>query len=210
MLFNLNIRNISFIFATLNLTASAFTNPISLSSSCDPSIANVNTSPISFGNQWKTLCQTDKENAFQARTIDLLKHSSKVLAPFALAILLVTHPNPSNAAEGGASNVANSKLAKGGASTLQSGRTSSLTRGVNLDRSDFSNQNLTGVAFQQSIVRDANFKGSNLVGASFFDATLDGTDFEDADMTQVNLEMAQLSRANLKNAIVREMYVGGK
>jgi uncharacterized protein YjbI with pentapeptide repeats len=28
-------------------------------------------------------------------------------------------------------------------------------------------------------------------------------------MTQVNLEMAQLSRSNLKNAIVREMYVGG-
>ena len=28
-------------------------------------------------------------------------------------------------------------------------------------RSDFSNQNLKGVAFQQSIVRDANFKNSN-------------------------------------------------
>ncbi len=111
--------------------------------------------------------------------------------------------------QGGASNVANSKITTGGASTLQSGRTIAITRGVNLDASDFSNQNLKGVAFQQSIVRNANFKGSNLVGASFFDATLDGSNFEDADMTQVNLEMAQLSRSNLKNAVVREMYVGG-
>jgi hypothetical protein len=141
---------------------------------------------------------------------DLLKTSSFVLASLYASAFLMFCPVSANAAEGGASNVANSKIAKGGASTLQSGRTISITRGVNLDRSDFSNQNLKGVAFQQSIVRDANFKGSNLVGASFFDATLDGTDFEDADMTQVNLEMAQLSRANLKNAVVREMYVGGK
>ena len=68
---------------------------------------------------------------------------------------------------------------------------------------------MKGVAFQQSVVRNANFKGSNLLGASFFDATLDGSDFEDADMTQVNLEMAQLSRSNLKNVVAREMYVGG-
>lgn len=53
-------------------------------------------------------------------------------------------------------------------------------RGVNLDRADFSNQNLKGVAFQQSIVRDAKFTNSNLVGSSFFDATLDGSDFENA------------------------------
>lgn len=78
-----------------------------------------------------------------------------------------------------------------------------------MDRSDFSNQNLKGVAFQQSIVRDANFKGTNLTGSSFFDATLNGSDFEDADMTLSNLEMAQLSRANMKNTVAREMYVGG-
>jgi len=36
------------------------------------------------------------------------------------------------------------------------------------------------VAFQQSIVRDTDFRGTNLVGASFFDATLDGSDFEGA------------------------------
>jgi len=80
---------------------------------------------------------------------------------------------------------------------------------VNLDNSDFSNQNLRGVAFQQSIVRDANFKGSNLVGSSFFDATVDGSNFEGADMTLANIEMAQFNRANLKDAVVREMYVSG-
>lgn len=109
----------------------------------------------------------------------------------------------------GASDVSNSKIQTGGASTLQSGRTIAITRGVNLDRSDFSGQNMKGVAFQQSIVRDANFKGSNLFGASFFDATVDGSNFDDTDMTQVNLEMAQLSRATMRNTVAREMYVGG-
>lgn len=65
------------------------------------------------------------------------------------------------------------------------------------------------MAFQQSIVRDSDFRGANLVGASFFDATIDGSDFENADMSLCNLEMAQLNRANLKNAIMREMYVSG-
>lgn len=92
---------------------------------------------------------------------------------------------------------------------MQSGRTIAVTRGINLDRSDFSNQNLKGVAFQQSIVRDSNFKGSNLIGSSFFDATVDGSDFENADMTLANVEMAQFNRANLKNTVLREMYVSG-
>jgi len=104
----------------------------------------------------------------------------------------------------GASDPANAKIQKGGASTLQSGRTISITRGVNLDRSDFQGQNLRGVAFQQSIVRDANFKGCNLYGASFFDATLDGSDFEGADLTLANIELAQLDRVNLK---VRDMQM---
>jgi uncharacterized protein YjbI with pentapeptide repeats len=111
--------------------------------------------------------------------------------------------------DGGASSSANAKITTGGASTLQSGRTIAITRGVNLDNSDFSKQNLKGVAFQQSIVRDTNFQGSNLVGASFFDATLDGSNFEDADLSLANVEMAQFNRANLKNAIMREMYVSG-
>merc|ERR1719437_374769 len=112
-------------------------------------------------------------------------------------------------ADGGAETGANAKITTGGASTLQSGRTIAITRGVNLDRSDFSKQNLKGVAFQQSIVRDSNFKGSNLVGASFFDATLDGSNFEDADMSLANVEMAQFNRANLHNTIMKEVYVSG-
>jgi hypothetical protein len=115
------------------------------------------------------------------------------------AALVLATPIPAFADTGdGASLPSNAKITTGGASTLQSGRTITITRGVNLDRSDFSNQNLKGVAFQQSIVRDSSFKNSNLLGASFFDATLDGSDFENADMSQCNLEMAQLNRANLK------------
>ena len=109
----------------------------------------------------------------------------------------------------GASLAANAKITTGGASTLQSGRTIAITRGVNLDRSDFSYQNLKGVAFQQSIVRGTNFKGSNLVGSSFFDATIDGSNFEDADMTLSNIEMAQFNRASLRNTVLRDMYVSG-
>lgn len=155
---------------------------------------------------------TTRANTCLSAERNIVSEASSALATLTLSTLLLLNPLPSDiahAAEGGASNTANSKIATGGASTLQSGRTIAITRGVNLDRSDFSNQNLKGVAFQQSIVRDANFKGSNLMGASFFDATIDGSNFEDSDMTQVNLEMAQLSRANLKNAVVREMYVGG-
>lgn len=113
------------------------------------------------------------------------------------------------AVDGGASTGANAKITTGGASTLQSGRTIAITRGVNLDRESFKGQNLKGVAFQQSIVRDADFSGCNLVGASFFDATLDGSNFQDADMTLANVEMAQFARADLRNAVMREMYVSG-
>lgn len=109
----------------------------------------------------------------------------------------------------GASDTSNTKIQKGGASTLQAGIAKTITRGVNLDNSDFSGQNLKGVAFQQSIVRDASFKNSNLYSASFFDATIDGSNFENADMTLANIELAQFNRANLKNAILREMYVVG-
>jgi len=130
-------------------------------------------------------------------------------AAFALASVLSLAQPSFAATEGGATTAANAKITTGGASTLQSGRTIAITRGVNLDRSDFSKQNLKGVAFQQSIVRDSSFKGSNLVGASFFDATLDGSDFEDADMTLSNVEMAQFNRANLHNTIMKDVYVSG-
>mmetsp|Transcript_6911 Transcript_6911/g.8005 ORF Transcript_6911/g.8005 Transcript_6911/m.8005 type:complete len:231 (+) Transcript_6911:61-753(+) len=126
-----------------------------------------------------------------------------------VSTLSLTEPVFAVEGGGGATTSANAKITTGGASTLQSGRTISITRGVNLDRSNFSNQNLKGVAFQQSIVRDSNFKGSNLVGSSFFDATLDGSNFEDADMTLSNVEMAQFNRANLHNTIMKEVYVSG-
>jgi uncharacterized protein YjbI with pentapeptide repeats len=140
-----------------------------------------------------------------------LSKSVKFVASMLLGCLMAW-PLSSMAAttdDAGASASANAKIATGGASTLQSGRTISITRGVNLDNSDFSNMNLKGVAFQQSIVRDSNFANSNLVGASFFDATIDGSNFENANLSQANLEMAQLNRANLKNAVAREMYVSG-
>lgn len=129
-------------------------------------------------------------------------------AAVTIASVLFTSPSIS-LADGGAENAGNAKITTGGASTLQSGRTIAITRGVNLDRTDFGGQNLKGVAFQQSIVRDANFKGCNLVGSSFFDATVDGSDFEGADLSLSNIEMAQFKRANLKNAILKDMYVSG-
>lgn len=148
-------------------------------------------------------------NAFTNPHLDRFGAAATTL----LSISLLTSPlvvAPSaHAVDRGAETAANSKITTGGASTLQSGRTITITRGVNLDRSNFKGQNLKGVAFQQSIVRDTNFRDANLVGASFFDATLDGSDFEGADMSLCNVEMAQFNRASLKNAIVKEMYVSG-
>jgi hypothetical protein len=132
------------------------------------------------------------------------------LSAFLMAAISISSPFAAHAAGGsGAELAGNAKITTGGASTLQSGRTITITRGVNLDRSDFHGQNLKGVAFQQSIVRDSNFKDCNLVGSSFFDATIDGSDFENADMSQANIEMAQFKRANLHNTVMREVYVSG-
>ena len=65
-------------------------------------------------------------------------------------VSMLTLPIPALAAGGGgAETSANAKITTGGASTLQSGRTIAITRGVNLDNSDFSKQDLKGVAFQQ-------------------------------------------------------------
>jgi hypothetical protein len=150
------------------------------------------------------------ENPMQlaARTI-----STRAMAVMVMACLtcgaISLPPAAVHADELGASSAANAKLTTGGASTLQSGRTISITRGVNLDGADFHGQDLTGVAFQQSIVRDADFTNAKLIGSSFFDATVDGSNFENADLTLANIEMAQFNRANMKNAIVREMYVSG-
>merc|ERR1711920_644417 len=105
--------------------------------------------------------------------------------------------------------ISGAKIEGGGASTLQSGRRITITRGVNLDNSDWEGRNLKGVAFQQSVVRKANFKNANLFSASFFDADLSGADFEGADMQQCNLEMADLTNANLKSADLTNAYMTG-
>ena len=142
---------------------------------------------------------------------DIASKIPQTLITTALIFLTTTTTlsTPALAESGGASVGANTKITTGGASTLQSGRTIAITRGVNLDGQDFSNRNLKGVAFQQSIVRNANFENANLVGSSFFDATVDGSNFQGADMTLANVEMAQFKRANLKNAVLKEMYVSG-
>jgi uncharacterized protein YjbI with pentapeptide repeats len=132
------------------------------------------------------------------------------LASLVLACSLALASPALAASDQGASSAANTKIAAGGASSASfTGRSITITRGVNLDNSDFSNQNLKGVAFQQSVVRYANFANTNLQGASFFDATLDGTNFESADLTMANVEMAQFNMVNLKNAIMKEVYVSG-
>ena len=107
------------------------------------------------------------------RRLDLSWCLATALAFTTVASCVFASPEPSWAGGGsGAETAANAKITTGGASTLQSGRTIAITRGVNLDGSDFHGQNLKGVAFQQSIVRDSNFEGCNLFGASFFDATV--------------------------------------
>jgi uncharacterized protein YjbI with pentapeptide repeats len=131
--------------------------------------------------------------------------SAVLAASLCLASPLIAHAG----IEDGASSAANSKITTGGASTLQSGRTIAITRGINLDNSNFSKQNLKGVAFQQSIVRNCDFSNSDLRGASFFDATLTDSNFENSNLENVNLEMAQLTRVSFKNAVVTDAYVSG-
>ena len=58
----------------------------------------------------------------------------------------------------GAEKLENSKIQGGGASTLQGGRRITITRGVNLDNTNWKGEDLRGVAFQQSVVRGANFE----------------------------------------------------
>lgn len=113
------------------------------------------------------------------------------------------------AAEGAAALASKSKMKQGGASTGDRGSKKNMTRGVVLDKADFSKQDLTGVSFQQSIVRNAKFVETKLQGASFFDANLEGTDFTGANMNQANIELARFQGAILTNAVMTEMYMNG-
>jgi uncharacterized protein YjbI with pentapeptide repeats len=70
-------------------------------------------------------------------------------------------------------------------------------------------KDMSGVSFQQSLVRGSSFVKSKLVAAGFFDADLSNCNFEGANMNQANLEMANLEGSNLKNAIVTEAYISG-
>lgn len=101
------------------------------------------------------------------------------------------------------------KIKRGAASTLNQGIVKTMTRGVNIENANFEGKDLTGVSFQQSLVRAGNFRGSKCFTASFFDADLSNADFTGANMDQVNLELANLKGAILKDALVREAYVSG-
>ena len=104
--------------------------------------------------------ETKADRCGRACFLGLPDQPMNLLVAAAVAATLSLNSPPAQAAvTDGASSSANAKITTGGASTLQSGRTIAITRGVNLDNSDFSGQNLKGVAFQQSIVRDTNFKG---------------------------------------------------
>lgn len=114
-------------------------------------------------------------NAFKFKTFK--SKSFQIFTKSTLpAIILATFMSTCNpllvladSTDQGANDTSNTKILRGGASTLQKGIAKVITRGVNLDRSDFSDLNLAGVAFQQSIVRDCDFRRSNLRGASFFE-----------------------------------------
>jgi len=109
----------------------------------------------------------------------------------------------------GAEKMENSKIQGGGASTLQGGRRITITRGVNLDNSNWKGEDLRGVAFQQSVVRSANFEGANLKTASFFDADLSNSNMRNAAMAQINLEMADVTGVDMTNADLTEAYLTG-
>ena len=109
----------------------------------------------------------------------------------------------------GAEKAENSKIQGGGASTLQGGRRITITRGVNLDNTNWKGEDLKGVAFQQSVVRSTNFEGADLRTASFFDADLANSNFKGAKMAEVNLEMADLSATDLTDADLTNAYMTG-
>ncbi|CAM9982096.1 unnamed protein product, partial [Discosporangium mesarthrocarpum] len=109
----------------------------------------------------------------------------------------------------GAKTVSDTKISQGAASTLDSGARRIITRGVNLENSDFGGKDMSGVSFQQSLIRGTNFKGAKLVAAGFFDADMSNVNLEGANLNQANLELANLSGANMKDAVVTEAYVSG-
>lgn len=90
------------------------------------------------------------------------------------------------------------KVSGGSASTSatkEKSVTKTLTRGVNMERADFSGRTFEGVSFQQSILRQADFSNAKLRDASFFDADLSGANFTGADLRGVNVSKRTLRAA---------------
>lgn len=119
----------------------------------------------------------------------------KIVSTLALSALLLL---PSGAIAGEQLG-GNFKVLQGAASTQDSGSRRTITRGAVLDRSDFSNRNLAGISFQQSLCRECNFEASNLKGASFFDG----------DLTQVcplTKATCALTRAAIRAGPLAESY----
>ena len=83
-----------------------------------------------------------------------------------------------------------------------------ITRGVNLDNTDWKGEDLKGVAFQQSVY-EPNFEKANLRTASFFDADVSNSNFKNANMVEINLEMADLTGADLTGADLTNAYMTG-
>lgn len=142
---------------------------------------------------------------FLVKSRDAVRKASSVTA----AALIASHCNSGALAVDASEQLGSAKISGGGASTLQSGRVIAITRGVNLDNTDWEKKNLKGIAFQQSVLRGCNFKLANLFSASFFDADLSGSTFKGANMQQVNLEMADLSNVDLTDADLSMAYMAG-
>lgn len=137
-----------------------------------------------------------------------MRFAQRRLVAEVMALSLAALPMPDLAVTN-TDQIGAAKIAGGGASTLQSGRVITITRGVNLDNTDWEKKDLKGVAFQQSVLRRCNFKFTNLFSASFFDADLSGSSFQNSDMRQVNLEMADLSDVDLSGADLTQAYMAG-
>lgn len=130
-------------------------------------------------------------------------------AAMAAIVVFVGVPSAPANAEGA---LVSSKIMMGGASSGTKdalGSKKTITRGMNLEKADYSNQKLMGVSFQQSLIRSGSFKNTDLTGASFFDADLQGADMTGATLTQANLELCRMTDADLTNAVVTEAYVNG-
>ncbi|CAM9673215.1 unnamed protein product [Pylaiella littoralis] len=138
-----------------------------------------------------------------------LTTSAPLLNSGAVNVGLGTPPVFAEDISNGMSSVSDSKLSVGAASTGDKGARKTVTRGVNIENADYHGKDLSGVSFQQSLVRGTNFKGSKLVAAGFFDADLSNCNFESANLNQANLELANLTGTNMKDAVITEAYISG-